>query len=30
MVWTPTQTGQFIGAIGDEDLYALFHFHRYR
>ncbi len=24
MVWTPAQTGAFLDAIGDDDLYALF------
>jgi integrase len=30
MVWTPVQTGQFLDAIGDEDLYAMFHLIAFR
>ncbi|MDM4721830.1 tyrosine-type recombinase/integrase [Micromonospora sp. WMMA1363] len=30
MVWTPAQTGAFLDAIGDDDLYALFHLITFR
>jgi integrase len=30
MVWTPVQTGEFLDAIGDHDLYAMFHLIAFR